>query len=207
MRLQTDEQGTGFLIMNGREQGRAALADSMHRLPWALGYSLTSMWATVLLFSAAFSSAPSSALVTISMLSGVVACLGALFLHSKGSLFNGRCGTSSLYATGMAVGTLLCTFPTLAGVGPVHDTGLVLSGFFAILLLLTWFEAFSALGRAPSLCWEDARFCSPPWVSSEYFRCPWRRRASRCRHCRSSRSRCFPSPPKPAARRKTARQR
>ncbi len=146
MRPQTDEQGTGFLIMNGREQGRAALADSMHRLPWALGYSLTSMWATVLLFSAAFSSAPSSALVTISMLSGVVACLGALFLHSKGSLFNGRCGTSSLYATGMAVGTLLCTFPTLAGVGPVHDIGLVLSGFFAILLLLTWFEAFSRLG-------------------------------------------------------------
>lgn len=118
----------------------------MHRLPWALGYSLTSTWATVLLFSAAFSSAPSPALVTISMLSGVVACLGALFLHSKGSLFNGRSGTSSLYATGMAVGTLMCTLPELAGIGPVHDVGLALSGFFAILLLLTWFEAFSRLG-------------------------------------------------------------
>ena len=118
----------------------------MHRLPWALGYSLTSTWATVLLFSAAFSSAPSPALVTISMLSGVVACLGALFLHSKGSLFNGRSGTSSLYATGMAVGTLMCTLPELAGIGPVHDIGLALSGFFAILLLLTWFEAFSRLG-------------------------------------------------------------
>ena len=143
---QTDGQGAWFLIMNGREQGRATLADSMHRLPWALGYSLTSTWATVLLFASAFSSSPSPTLVTISMLSGVVACLGALFLHSKGALFNGRCGTSSLYATGMAVGTLLCTFPTLAGVGPVHDIGLVLSGFFAILLLLTWFEAFSRLG-------------------------------------------------------------
>lgn len=118
----------------------------MHRLPWALGYSLTSTWATVLLFSAAFSSAPSPALVTISMLSGVVACLGALFLHSKGSLFNGRSGTSSLYATGMAVGTLMCTLPELAGIGAVHDVGLALSGFFAILLLLTWFEAFSRLG-------------------------------------------------------------
>ena len=118
----------------------------MHRLPWALGYSLTSTWATVLLFSAAFSSAPSPALVTISMLSGVVACLGALFLHSKGSLFNGRSGTSSLYATGMAVGTLMCTLPELAGIVPVHDIGLALSGFFAILLLLTWFEAFSRLG-------------------------------------------------------------
>ena len=143
---QINGQGAWFLIMNGREQGRATLADSMHRLPWALGYSLTSTWATVLLFASAFSSSPSPTLVTISMLSGVVACLGALFLHSKGALFNGRCGTSSLYATGMAVGTLLCTFPTLAGVGPVHDIGLVLSGFFAILLLLTWFEAFSRLG-------------------------------------------------------------
>lgn len=143
---QTDGQGAWFLIMNGREQGRATLADSMHRLPWTLGYSLTSMWATVLLFASAFSNSPSPTLVTISMLSGVVACLGALFLHSKGALFNGRCGTSSLYATGMAVGTLLCTFPTLAGVGPVHDIGLMLSGFFAILLLLTWFEAFSRLG-------------------------------------------------------------
>ena len=118
----------------------------MHRLPWALGYSLTSTWATVLLFSAAFSSAPSPALVTISMLSGVIACLSTLFLHSKGSLFNGRSGTSSLYATGMAVGTLMCTLPELAGIGPVHDIGLALSGFFAILLLLTWFEAFSRLG-------------------------------------------------------------
>lgn len=118
----------------------------MHRLPWALGYSLTSTWATVLLFSAAFSSAPSPALVTISMLSGVIACLSTLFLHSKSSLFNGRSGTSSLYATGMAVGTLMCTLPELAGVGPVHDIGLALSGFFAILLLLTWFEAFSRLG-------------------------------------------------------------
>ena len=135
-----------FFIMNGQGQGRAALANSMHRLPWALGYSLTSTWATVLLFSAAFSSAPSPALVTISMLSGVVACLSTLFLHSKGSLFNGRSGTSSLYATGMAVGTLMCTLPELAGIGPVHDVGLALSGFFAILLLLTWFEAFSRLG-------------------------------------------------------------
>lgn len=132
--------------MNGREQGRESLTNSLHRLPWALGYSLIGMWATVLLFSSAFSSAPSSALVTLSMLPGVVACLSALFLHSKSSLFNGRCATSSLYATGMAVGTLLCTFPNLASIGLVHDIGLVLSGFFAILLLLTWFEAFSRLG-------------------------------------------------------------
>jgi len=46
----------------------------------------------------------------------------------------------------MAVGTLMCTLPELAGIGPVHDVGLALSGFFAILLLLTWFEAFSRLG-------------------------------------------------------------
>ncbi len=132
-------------IMNRREPERESLKKALPRLPWALGYSLTSTWATVLLFSSAFSTASTSAIVTTSMLSGVVACLATFFLHPKTSLFNGRCGASSLWATGMAVGTLMCTFPELASIGIVHDIGLVVSGFCAILLLLTWFEAFSRL--------------------------------------------------------------
>ncbi len=143
------DAGRAVSTMHEREQGRAAWhepsKEALRRLPWALGYSLTSTWATVLLFSSFFSKAPSSAVVTISMLSGVIACLGALFLHAKTSLFSGRSGTSSLYATGVAVGTFMCTFPSLASIAPAHDVGLVVSGFFAILLILTWFEAFSRL--------------------------------------------------------------
>ena len=131
--------------MNKRKTERGSLKEALRRLPWALGYSLTSTWATVLLFSSFFSKAPSNAVVTISMLSGVIACLGALFLHAKTSLFNGRNGASSLYATGVAVGTFMCTFPSLASIAPAHDVGLIISGFFAILLILTWFEAFSRL--------------------------------------------------------------
>lgn len=134
-----------ILAMNGCKTERESLNSALRRLPWALGYSLTSTWATVLLFSSFFSKAPSSTVVTISMLSGVIACLGSLFLHAKASLFNGRSGTSSLYATGVAVGTFMCTFPSLSGIRYVHDIGLVVSGFFAILLILTWFEAFSRL--------------------------------------------------------------
>lgn len=121
------------------------LGKSLSYLPYSLGYSLTSTWATVLLFSSTFSATPAAAIVTVSMLSGVVACLGALLLHSKASLFNGRGAASSVYATCVAAGTLLCTFPDLASIRAVHDVGLVVSGFFAILLLLTWFEAFSRL--------------------------------------------------------------
>ena len=133
------------LAMNGCKTERESLNLALRRLPWALGYSLTSTWATVLLSSSFFSKAPSPNVVTISMLSGVIACLGALFLHARTSLFNGRGSISSLYATGVAVGTFMCTFPSLSGIRYVHDIGLVVSGFFAILLILTWFEAFSRL--------------------------------------------------------------
>ncbi len=115
------------------------------RLPWALGYSLMSAWATVLLFSSLFSAEPSSSIVTLSMLAGMVACVATFFVRSGASPFNGRGGVSSLYATAVAAGTLMCTLPALAHTAPIHDAGLVLSGFFAILLLLTWFEAFSRL--------------------------------------------------------------
>ncbi len=131
--------------MDRRGAQRGSLKRALPHLPKALGYSLMSAWATVLLFSSAFSSASSSSIVTISMLSGVVACLATFFLHPKTSLFNGRGAASSLWATGVAVGTLMSTFPELAGLGPVHDVGLVLSGLCAILLLLTWFETFSRL--------------------------------------------------------------
>ena len=142
---QTDERGPLIPAMEARAQGREQLKKALTSLPWALGYSLTSAWATVLLFSSFFSSAPSSSIVALSMLSGVVACVATFFLRSGDAFFNGRGGVSSLYATGMAVGTLLCTLPALAGNALVHDAGLVLSGFFAILLLLTWFDAFSRL--------------------------------------------------------------
>ena len=131
--------------MQARAQGREQLKKALPRLPWALGYSLMSAWATVLLFSSLFSSAPSSSIVTLSMLSGMVACVATFFLRSGDALFNGRGGVSSLYATCLAAGTLLCTLPALAGDALIHDAGLVLSGFFAILLLLTWFDAFSRL--------------------------------------------------------------
>ena len=125
------------------------LPDTLHITPrhalYALGYAFTSAWATILLFSSSFSPANNESIVTLSMLSGVVACLGVLLLRSHVPAFAGRSAAASLYATCMAAGTLLCTFPSLASIPFVHDAGLVLSGFFAILLILTWFDAYARL--------------------------------------------------------------
>ena len=115
------------------------------QLGYAFGYSLTSVWATVLLFSSLFSIAGTASVVTASMLPGVAACLGVLLLGPKAPMFDGRNAAASVYATGMAVGTLLCTFPAFSAAPLVHDAGLVVSGFFAILLILAWFEVFARL--------------------------------------------------------------
>ena len=118
---------------------------SLKLFAYVVGYALTSTWATVLLFSSSFSSASTPNIVTTSMLSGVFACVGVLLLRKVVPTFNGRTPAASVYATGMAIGTLLCTHPALSANPGVHNAGLVVSGFFAILLILTWFEAYAQL--------------------------------------------------------------
>ena len=119
---------------------------------FALGYALTSTWATILLISSFFSTVNTSAVVTMSMLPGLMACLGALVLRDKVPPFNGRSSAASVYATGMAVGTLLCTYPSLAATPLIHNAGLLICGFFAILLILTWFDVFSRFSARTIVC-------------------------------------------------------
>lgn len=45
----------------------------------------------------------------------------------------------------MAGGTLLCTYPSMAENDSLRFAGLCLSGFFAVLFIMSWFEAFSRL--------------------------------------------------------------
>lgn len=118
--------------------------DPQHLL-FAVGYAVTSIWATVLLFSSTFSQTSSPTTIALSMLPGMVACIGVLLLRENIPPFDGRTGAASLYATGMAVGTFLCTYPALASMPAIHMAGLMLSGFFAILLLLSWFSTFAQL--------------------------------------------------------------
>jgi DNA-binding CsgD family transcriptional regulator len=119
---------------------------------FALGYALMSTWATILLMSSFFSTANTSTIVTMSMLPGLMACLGALTLRNAVPPFDGRTPAASVYATGMAVGTLLCTYPSLAANPIVHNAGLLVCGFFAILLILTWFDVFSRFSARAIVC-------------------------------------------------------
>ncbi|WP_350454409.1 response regulator transcription factor [Slackia heliotrinireducens] len=123
----------------------SAIGVRPEHIAYTLGYSLTSVWATVVLLSPTLVQAQGTHVVTGSMLSGVVACLGLLLFRGKLPAFNGRTTFSALAATGMSVGTFLCTYPVVAAVGPMRSVGLVLSGFFAIILIMTWFDAFVRL--------------------------------------------------------------
>lgn len=131
---------------------RGSLDFKPRQILFALGYSLTSTWATILLISSFFSTVNTSSVVTMSMLPGLMACLGTLALRDKVPPFNGRTPAASVYATGMAVGTLLCTYPSLAAIPLVHNAGLLVCGFFAILLILTWFDVFARFSARTIVC-------------------------------------------------------
>lgn len=45
-----------------------------------------------------------------------------------------------------SLGTLACTYPTLAAIPGAFVTGMALSGGFAILLIMAWFDAFAHIG-------------------------------------------------------------
>ena len=87
----------------------SAIGVRPEHIAYTLGYSLTSVWATVVLLSPTLVQAQGTHVVTGSMLSGVIACLGLLLFRGKLPAFNGRTTFSALAATGMSVGTFLCT--------------------------------------------------------------------------------------------------
>ena len=124
----------------------AAIGFRPTHIKYIVGYCLTSTWATALLFSTAFTLSSSSQVVTSSMLSGVVACIGLLLLRHRLPAFDGRTAFSAIAATAMSAGTFLCTAPSFSSIPAVNAAGLVLSGFFAIVLIMAWFSEYARLG-------------------------------------------------------------
>lgn len=100
------------------------------------------------------------------MLPGLVACLASIFLFRRFPAITGR--TPFVIAAGlfMAAGTFLSTCPPLAQTDAVRIAGLALSGFFAIILIMSWFDEYArlspravivlagcALSVAAFMCW------------------------------------------------------
>lgn len=115
------------------------------RLRFALGYSCTCAWAVVLLLSPAFGMPDAVQATSASMLPGLVACLGSIFFSRRLPSITGRTGFVTIAALLMAVGTFLCTYPPSAELATTRIAGLALSGFFAIIVIMSWFDTYARL--------------------------------------------------------------
>lgn len=112
---------------------------------FAIGYACTCIWAVVLLSSAAFNAPQAPYTVAASMLPGLVACLSSIFLFKRFPSISGRTPFVMLAGALVCTGTFMCTHPTPAHIAALHISGLVLSGFFAITLIMAWFDTFARL--------------------------------------------------------------
>ncbi len=112
---------------------------------FAFGYACMAAWAVALLLAPTFGDPATIRPAPLSMLPGLVPCLGSIFLYRKFPSLAGRTAFVTIAALLTAAGTLLCTYPDLASNGTCRIAGLALSGFFAIILLMAWFDAYARL--------------------------------------------------------------
>lgn len=113
---------------------------------YALGYACVCAWAVILIVAPIFDiGAHAVQAAPASMLPGLITCLASLLFTKQFPSIAGRTGMVALSALLMAAGTLLCTFPATASMPAMRVAGLALSGFFAIVLIMAWFDVFARL--------------------------------------------------------------
>ena len=116
------------------------------QLRFALGYACLCAWAVVLLLSPAFGLPGAVHAAASSMLPGLVACLASIVGSRRLPSVVGRTPFVTASALFMAAGTFVCTFPATAGFPAMRIAGLAFSGFFAIILIMSWFDAYARMG-------------------------------------------------------------
>ena len=92
------------------------------------------------------------------MLPGLVACLSSIFLFKRFPSISGRTPFVMLAGALVCAGTFMCTHPTPANIAALHISGLVLSGFFAITLIMAWFDTFARLNPRAIIAVSIAAF-------------------------------------------------
>ena len=133
---------------------------------YAIGYACMCAWAVVLLLSPAFGAPGAVHAMAASMLPGLVACLAGILGARRFPSVEGRTPFVAAATLLMAAGTFLCTYPPLAALAGARVGGLVLSGCFAIILIMSWFDTYAqlepraiivlagcAVSAAALLCW------------------------------------------------------
>lgn len=109
---------------------------------FAVGYGSISAWGIMMLYVPWAGSLGFSLQALLSMVPGLVVCLGCLILFRKRPSFSGRTPLVTIAALCTSLGTLACTYPALVEVPLAFVAGMALSGGFAILLIMAWFDAF-----------------------------------------------------------------
>lgn len=112
---------------------------------FVLGYACICAWAVILLLSPAFGVPGAVHATSASMLPGLVTCLASIFLSRKFPSVTGRTAFVAFAGLLMAAGTFACTYPPAAELVAVRVSGLALSGCFAIILIMSWFDAYARL--------------------------------------------------------------
>ena len=118
---------------------------SITQAHYAIGYACTCAWAVILLIAPVFDSLNSIQTAPLSMLPGLVTCLASLLFPRRFPSIAGRTNIVTLSAFLVALGSFLCTFPSMSAMPLVCTAGLILSGMFAIVLIMAWFDIFARL--------------------------------------------------------------
>ncbi len=112
---------------------------------YAVGYACMCAWAVILLIAPIFDSLNAIQTAPISMLPGLIVCLASLLFSRRFPPIIGKSSIVTLSAVLITLGSLLCTFPATSTMPFVCAMGLILSGMFAIILIMAWFDIFARL--------------------------------------------------------------
>lgn len=127
--------------MSGNRDIRAYAADAKA----AIGYGCICAWGVVLLLDPIFGSEVPVTPAPASMLPGLLTCLIFIFGFRRTPPIFGRSRFVTLAACLVAAGTLLCTLPATSALAATRVLGLVLSGMFALVLVMAWFDVYARL--------------------------------------------------------------
>lgn len=125
---------------------RNAIGIRPEHIRFAVGYGSVSAWGVMMLYVPWAASPGFSLQALLSMVPGLVVCLACLLLFRQHLSLSGRTPLVAGAALLASLGTLACTYPTLAALPGAFVAGMALSGGFAILLIMAWFDAFAHIG-------------------------------------------------------------
>lgn len=124
----------------------ASIGVRPEHLRYVVGYACTNVWGIMMLYVPWTGSLAFSLQALISMAPGLVMCLACLLLFRQRLLLSGRTPLVAGASLCTGLGTLLCTYPTLVELPGAFVAGMVLSGAFAIIFIMAWFDTYTRVG-------------------------------------------------------------